>query len=159
MTFPGILLAMTLASILGPSVNNIIIAISATGWTATARLVRGQVLSLREREHITAARTLGCSSGHILVRHILPFLWTPLIVSTTFSLSGVILIEASLSFLGLGANSAIPTWGSLLFQGRTVLSEAPFLCMIPGVMIALLVWFFNFLGESLRDHLDPRFLH
>lgn len=156
MAFPGILLAMSLTSILGPSVHNIILAISITGWTGTARLVRGQVLSLRERDHVLAARSLGAGSIRMLVRHILPFLWTPLLVSSTFSLSGVIIVEASLSFLGLGANSSTPTWGSLLFQGRTVLTEAPFLSIIPGIMIALVVLAFNFLGDSLRDIFDPR---
>lgn len=156
MAFPGILLAMSLASFLGPSVNNIILAISATGWTSTARLVRSQVLSIREREHIVAARAIGASNPRILLHHILPFLWTPLLVSSTFSLSGVILIEASLSFLGLGANSSIPTWGGLLFQGRGVLEEAPFLSIIPGVLIATVILSLNFIGDILRDVLDPR---
>lgn len=156
MAFPGILLAMSLASFLGPSVNNIILAISATGWTSTARLMRGQVLSIREREHVTAARSLGAKDSRILIRHILPFLWTPLLVSTTFSLSGVILIEASLSFLGLGANSSIPTWGGLLFQGRGVLEEAPFLSVIPGMLIAIVILSLNFIGDILRDVFDPK---
>ncbi len=156
MAFPGILLAMALASFLGPSLYNVILSICATGWTSTARLVRGQVLSIREREHITAARAIGLRSPRILLRHVLPFLWSPLLVSTTFSLSGVILIEASLSFLGLGANTSIPTWGGLLFQGRTVLEEAPFLSLIPGVLIAAVIFSFNFIGDVLRDHLDPK---
>ncbi len=156
MAFPGILLAMSLASFLGPSLNNVILSISATGWTSTARLVRGQVLSIREREHIAAARALGLQSPRILFRHVLPFLWSPLLVSTTFSLSGVLLIEASLSFLGLGANTSIPTWGGLLFQGRTVLEEAPFLSLIPGVLIATVIFSFNFIGDALRDRFDPR---
>jgi len=156
MAFPGILLAMSLASFLGPSIHNIIFAISATGWTSTARLMRSQVLSLREREHVTAARAIGASNFRILVHHILPFLWTPLLVASTFSLSGVILIEASLSFLGLGANSSIPTWGGLLFQGRGVLEEAPFLSIIPGVLIATVILSLNFIGDILRDVLDPR---
>lgn len=156
MAFPGILLAMSLASFLGPSINNIILAISATGWTSTARLMRSQVLTIREREHIVAARAIGASNFRILIHHILPFLWTPLLVSSTFSLSGVILIEASLSFLGLGANSTIPTWGGLLFQGRGVLEEAPYLSIIPGVLIATVILSLNFLGDILRDLLDPR---
>ncbi len=156
MAFPGILLAMALASFLGPNVNNIIFAISATGWTSTARLVKAQVLSIREREHIFAAIAIGATSSRILKSHILPFLWTPLLVSSTFSLSGVILIEASLSFLGLGANSTIPTWGGLLFQGRSVLEEAPFLSVIPGVLIATVILSFNFIGDLLRDIFDPR---
>jgi peptide/nickel transport system permease protein len=156
MAFPGILLAMSLSSFLGPSINNVIFAISATGWTSTARLVRAQVLSIREREHVTAALSLGARNSRILIKHILPFLWTPLLVSCTFSLSGVILIEASLSFLGLGANSSIPTWGGLLFQGRGVLEEAPFLSVIPGVLIATVILSFNFIGDILRDVFDPK---
>ena len=156
MAFPGMLLAMALAAFLGPSTYNIILAISITGWTSTARIVRGQVLSIREKEHVLAAHSLGAKPSRIIIHHVLPFLWTPLLVSTTFSLSGVILIEASLSFLGLGANSSIPTWGGLLFQGRGVLDEAPFLSMIPGVLIATVILSFNFLGDFLRDIFDPR---
>ena len=156
MAFPGILLSMALASFLGPSVYNLILAITATGWTATARLSRAQVLSIKEREHVVAVNSLGASNLRILTHHILPFLWTPLFVSSTFSLSGVILTEASLSFLGLGANSSIPTWGGLLFQGRNVLEEAPFLSLIPGVLIATLILSFNFIGDILRDIFDPK---
>lgn len=155
MAFPGILLAMSLAALLGPNLNNLVIAISSTGWTSTARLVRGQVLSLSEREYIQAARAIGASSPRILFYHILPSLLTPLLVSISFSLSGVILIEASLSFLGLGAQGETPSWGALLNQGRTVLSEAPHLSIIPGMAIILIVLAFNFLGDGLRDHLDP----
>jgi peptide/nickel transport system permease protein len=156
MAFPGILLALSLSSLLGPSLHNLIISITATGWTSTARLVRGQVLSLSEREYVVAAKAIGASSFRTLVLHILPSLTTPLLVSTSFSLSGVILVEASLSFLGLGAQGETPSWGALLNQGRSALSEAPHLSIFPGTAILLVVLAFNFLGDALRDHLDPK---
>lgn len=156
MAFPGILLAMSLSAFLGPSIKNVIFAISATGWTSIARLVRGQVMSLREREYVLASHSMGAKSWRILLHHILPFLWTPLFVTCTFALSGVILVEASLSFLGLGANTNIPTWGGLLHQGRSVLNEAPFLSIIPGLLIASAILAFNFMGDTLRDFFDPK---
>lgn len=156
MAFPGILLAMSLAALMGPSLDNVILAIAATGWTSSARLIRGQTLSIREREYVTAARSIGASSGRILLRHIFPGTLTPLIVHGTFSLSGVIIIEASLSFLGLGAQDGALSWGALLGQGRTVLTEAPFLSIIPGVAMALLVMSLNFMGDAIRDILDPK---
>lgn len=156
MAFPGILLAMALASVLGPGVNNLVFAISATGWTSSARLMRAQVLSLREREFVTAVQALGGNDWRILFKHILPAAMPPLVVHGTFSLSGVILIESSLSFLGLGAQGGSPTWGALLSQGRTVLLEAPHLSLIPGLMLLLTVLALNFTGDALRDWLDPK---
>lgn len=155
MAFPGILLAMSLAALLGPSMSNIIIAISITGWTSFARLVRGQVLSLREQEYILAIKALGAKTPRILFLHLLPNVWSPLLVTASFSLSGVILVEASLSFLGLGASDVAPSWGGLLEQGRSVLIEAPRLSMIPGLLIMLVVLGFNFVGDALRDLWDP----
>ncbi len=159
MAFPGILLAMTMTSILGPSLHNVIFAIAATGWTSTTRLVHSQVLSVRERDYILAAKTLGAGPWRIMIRHIFPNILSSLIVSSTFSLSGVILIEASLSFLGLGASNASPSWGSLLNQGKNVLSEAPHLSVFPGICIAITVLALNFLGDGLRDFLDPKETH
>jgi peptide/nickel transport system permease protein len=156
MAFPGILLALALAAMLGPSINNIVLAITATGWTSTARLVRGQVLSFREREFVLAAKTIGATTPRILFLHILPSLWTPIVVQSTFSLSGVILVEASLSFLGLGAQNGPPTWGALLSQGRSYLAEAPHLAIVPGLAVITLVLALNFLGDAFRDLLDPR---
>lgn len=156
MAVPGILVAMVLSALLGSSANNIILAIAATGWTSSARLVRGQVLSLREREFVTASRALGASDVRLVVKHISPQILTPLVVHGTFSLSGVIIVEASLSFLGLGAQDGPPTWGALLGQGRTVLTEAPHLSIVPGLAIMLVVLALNFLGDALRDVLDPR---
>ena len=156
MAFPGILLAMALAAMLGPSRHNVILAIAATGWTSAARLMRAQTLSIREREYVTASRALGAKDFRLLWRHIFPATLSPLLVHATFSLSGVIVVEASLSFLGLGAQDGPPTWGALLSQGRTVLLEAPHLSIIPGSAIALLVLSLNFVGDALRDLLDPR---
>lgn len=156
MAFPGILLAMALAALMGPSLGNVILAMAATGWTSSARLIRGQTLSIREREYVTAAYSLGARSWRILFRHIFPATLSPLMVHATFSLSGVIIIESSLSFLGLGAQDGFPSWGALLGQGRTVLEEAPFLSLIPGLAMAALVISLNFLGDALRDILDPK---
>lgn len=156
MAFPGILLAMALAALMGPSINNVVFAIAATGWTSSARLIRGQTLSVREREYVVASRALGASGFRQVVKHIFPATLSPLTVHATFSLSGVIVVEASLSFLGLGAQDGAPSWGAILGQGRTVLTEAPFLSVIPGLAIALLVLALNFIGDALRDILDPR---
>ena len=156
MAFPGILLAMALAALMGPSLNNVIFAIAATGWTSSARLVRGQVLSIREREFVTASRALGATTWRLMGKHIFPATLSPLIVHATFSLSGVIIVEASLSFLGLGAQDGAPSWGAILGQGRTVLTEAPHLSIIPGGAIMLVVLALNFVGDALRDILDPR---
>jgi peptide/nickel transport system permease protein len=156
MAFPGILLAMALAAVMGPSMFNVILAISATGWTSSARLIRGQTLSVREREFVTASHALGATSWRVVLKHVFPATLSPLVVHATFSLSGVILVEASLSFLGLGAQDGPPSWGAMLNQGRTVLTEAPFLSVIPGIAIMLVVLALNFMGDALRDALDPR---
>lgn len=156
MAFPGILLAMTLTAIIGPSTTNIIFAISATGWTGTARLVHAQVLSLTEREYVASAHVIGASPFRIITRYLLPGVIPSLVVSATYGLSGVILVEAGLSFLGLGATDSYQSWGSLLNQGRTVLSEAPHLSFFPGLVIATLVLGLNFLGDGLRDLIDPK---
>ena len=147
---------MALAAMLGPSRNNVILAISATGWTSAARLMRAQTLSIREREYVVASRAMGAKDLRLIWHHIFPATLSPLLVHATFSLSGVIIVEASLSFLGLGAQDGAPSWGALLSQGRTVLLEAPYLSIIPGVAIATLVLALNFVGDALRDILDPR---
>jgi peptide/nickel transport system permease protein len=156
MAFPGILLAMVLAAVLGPSLHNIIFAIAATGWIASARLVRGQVLSLKEREFVVASRAIGASHFRTVFRYILPPIFPLLAIHATFTLSGVILVEASLSFLGLGPQSGAPTWGALLSQGKSVLTEAPHLTLVPGFAIAITVLSLNFLGDALRDAWDPK---
>jgi len=155
LAFPGILLAIAVTGILGPSLRNVILALSILGWTGFARLVRGQVLSLREREFVLAAKSYGASSVRILWRHILPNLMAPLLVQATFGMAGIILAEASLSFLGLGPQD-VPTWGGMLSNGVDFLLFAPHLSLVPGLAIMLTVLSFNFLGDALRDRLDPR---
>lgn len=157
MAFPGILLALTLTAIMGPSLYTIIFAIAVSGWTSTARLVRGQVLSIREREFVQASRALGAQSGRLIRKHIFPSILTPLIVHGSFSLSSVIIVEAGLSFLGFGARDSVLTWGGLLGQASQVeVDLAPHLALIPGLAIFVLVVGLNFLGDALRDALDPK---
>lgn len=157
MAFPGILLAMSLTALMGPSISTVIFAIAATGWTSAARIVRAQVLTLREREFVLAARAIGASKRSLMFRHILPQTLSPLIVHATFSLSGVIIIEAGLSYLGLGAQDGALTWGGLLGQGSEIqLNRAPHITIVPGVAIFLLVFALNFMGDALRDVFDPK---
>lgn len=154
--FPGFLIALAFAAMLGPSVRNLLFALSFTSWTAFARLVRGEVLHLREREHVQAARAIGAHSLRIMAFHIWPNLISLLIVQANFAMAATIIAESGLSFLGLGVPPSIPTWGSLLSSGRRFLSEAPHISFAPGVAIMLLVLGFNLLGDGLRDVLDPR---
>jgi peptide/nickel transport system permease protein len=155
LAFPGILLAIAIAGILGPSLRNVIFALSILGWTGFARLARGQALSLRERDFVLAAESYGAPAGRILRRHILPNVLPAIVVQATFGLAGAILAEASLSFLGLGPQN-IPTWGGMLASGVDYLLFAPHLSLVPGAAIALTVLACNFLGDALRDKLDPR---
>ena len=156
MTFPGILPAMVIASILEPSISSLIISMSITGWTATARLVRAQAQNTLQKEYIQAANALGCSKWHLILKHILPSCLTPLIVHATFSLSSVILTESSLTFLGFGPQNQYPSWGALLNEGRSVLIEAPHISLFPGLCILTLVLCLNFVGDGLRDYFDPK---
>lgn len=155
MAFPGILLALFMTAVMGPSLNNIILAICFTGWIGFARLIRGQVMSLKNFEHVEAARAIGLSDFKIISRHIFPFLSAPLIVHGTFSLSGVIIVESSLSFLGLGPQGQVASWGELLSQGKEVLIEAPSLTLAPGLAIVFTVLALNFVGDALRDYFEP----
>lgn len=156
MAFPGILLAIAITAVTGPALHNIILALAVTGWVGYARLVRAQVMSVRERDFVTAARSLGAGSPRILLRHILPNVMAPVIVQATFGLAGAILAEASLSFLGLGAPPGTPSWGAMLDEGTQFLLIAPHLSTFPGLCIMLTVLGFNLLGDGLRDRLDPR---
>lgn len=156
LAFPGILLAIFITAVLGPSLANVVFALAATGWTGYARLVRAQVLSLREREYVQAARALGASNPRILFRHLLPNTLGPILVQATFAIPGAILAEASLSFLGLGAPPGTPSWGALVDQGTQYLLVAPHVALFPGIALALVVLGFNFLGDAVRDELDPR---
>jgi peptide/nickel transport system permease protein len=155
LAFPGLLLAIAMVAVLGPSLTNVILALSLIGWVGYARLVRGQVLRAREFEYVQAARALGATTRRILARHIVPTALPAVTVQATLGMGGAILAEASLSFLGLGVQPPTPSWGTMLSYGKAHLLEAPHLTIFPGLAIAVLVLGFNFLGDGLRDALDP----
>lgn len=156
LAFPGMLLAIFITAVLGPSLGNVILALCATSWTGYARLARAQVLSLREREFVLAARAMGATDLRILFGHLLPNLLGPVVVQATFGIPGAMLAEASLSFLGLGVPPGTPSWGALVDQGTQYLLVAPQVALFPGLAIAIAVLGFNLLGDGLRDRLDPR---
>ena len=156
LAFPFILLAITIAGVLGPSPGNVILILAVGGWVVYARLARGQVLSLREKEFIEAARSLGGGHARILASHVLPNIASPIIVVGTFSVAQMILLESSLSFLGLGVQPPTPSWGGMLNDGRAYITVAWWLTTFPGAAIMLTVLGINFLGDWLRDLLDPR---
>lgn len=156
LSFPGILLAIAMVAFLGPSVRNLIIALSIIGWVGYARLMRAQVLKVREYDFVTAARALGANDFRILLKHILPNSIQPLIVQASLGMAGAILSEAGMSFLGLGVPEPIPSWGKMIDDSREFWFTAPHLFIFPGLMIALAVLAFNFLGDGLRERLDPR---
>lgn len=158
LAFPGILLAIALVAVLGPSLTNVILALSFIGWVGYARLVRAQVLRVRELEYVQAARALGAKTPRILLRHVIPATLPTVIVQATLGMAGAIIAEASLSFLGLGVQPPTPSWGTMLDAGRSHLFDAPHLTLFPGLAIALLVLGFNFLGDGLRDRIDPRII-
>ena len=151
LAFPGILLAIALAAILGPGIVDLVIALSAMGWTTYARLVRGEVLSLREREYVRAAETLGAGRGRVMLRHLLPAMAGPIAVQATFGVGGIVAAEAALSFLGLGALPPTPSWGNMLDAGRAFILVAPYLTMAPGIAIGFAILGFNLLGDGLAQ--------
>ena len=153
--FPGILLAIALMSVLEPRPANVVASLAAFGWVGYARLVRAQILSLREREFVTAARAAGARPGRVFARHLLANLLSPVIVEASFGTAGAIVAEAGLSFLGLGIQPPEPSWGAMLAEGRDFLLIAPHLTLFPGLAIALTVMSLNVLGDGLRDLLDP----
>jgi len=156
MSFPGILLAIAFVAFLGPGVFNLIFALSLGGWVGYARLVRAQVLAVREREFVEAARALGASDGRIIVRHILPNIIQPVIVQAAIGMAGAILAEATMSFLGLGVPPPTASWGAMLNDARSHLFDSPHLVLFPAAAVMLAVLSFNFIGDGLRDYLDPR---
>jgi peptide/nickel transport system permease protein len=156
MAFPGILLAIALVAVLGPSLTNVVIALSVIGWVGYARLVRSQALRAREFEFVQAARALGAGSPRIVLRHVLPTAFPAVVVQATLGMAGAIIAEAALSFLGLGVQPPTPSWGTMLDAGRSHLFDAPHLTIFPGLSIAILVLGFNFLGDGLRDRVDPK---
>lgn len=156
MSFPGILLAIAFVAFLGPGIFNLILALSLGGWVGYARLVRAQVLAVREREFVEAARALGASDLRIIVSHILPNIIQPVIVQAAIGMAGAILAEATMSFLGLGVPPPAASWGSMLNDGRSHLFDSPHLVLFPAGAVMLAVLSFNFIGDALRDYLDPR---
>ena len=156
LALPGILLAIAFAAFLGPGFQNLVLALAIGGWAGYARLVRAQVLAVKEREYIEAARALGAGGLRIFFRHILPNMLQPLLVQAAIGMGGVILAEATLSFLGLGIPAPAPSWGSMLNDARSHLFDSPHLVLFPALAMALAVLSFNFLGDALRDYLDPR---
>ena len=160
LSFPTLIIIITMASVLGPSIYNVMLAIGLLGWPPIARLLRGELLSLREREFIVGARAIGTSDLRLIFRHLLPNALAPVLVAATFGIAYAILIEAGLSFLGLGVQPPTPSWGNMLTdaQSLTVLESMPWLWLPPGVMIAVAVLSINFIGDGLRDALDP-YLH
>jgi peptide/nickel transport system permease protein len=156
MALPGILLAIAFVAFLGPGLLNLILALSIGGWVGYARLVRGQVLAVREREFVEAARALGASDLRIFLRHILPNIVQPLIVQAAIGMAGAVLAEATLSFLGLGVPPPTASWGAMLNDARAHLFDAPHVVVPPAIAVMLCVLCFNFIGDGLRDYLDPR---
>ena len=156
LAFPGILLAIALVAVLGPSLVNVVLALTVIGWVGYARLVRGQVLRAREFEFVVASRALGASTWRTLTRHVLPTALPAVTVQATLGMAGAILSEAALSFLGLGVQPPTPSWGTMINGGRVHLLDAPHLTVFPGLFLALVVLGFNFVGDGLRDRLDPR---
>jgi peptide/nickel transport system permease protein len=156
LAFPFLLLAIALMAFLGQGVINIILALMMSRWVQYCRVVRGEVLSLKEREFVTAAKALGGKDFYILLRHVAPNTLPSVTVVATFAMAVVIISEASLSFLGLGVPASIPTWGSMLSEGRSYMSRAPWLTIFPGMAIFITVFGINLLGDGLRDLFDPK---
>ncbi|NWF94292.1 MAG: ABC transporter permease [Syntrophaceae bacterium] len=154
--FPSFFLILTIVALLGPQIINIMIIIGVTSWMGTARFVRAEFLSLKERDYVQAARALGVKDRRIIFRHILPNALAPVFVSATLKVASAILIEAGLSFLGFGVQPPAPSWGNILTEGRTYIFDAWWLTVFPGLAILITVLSFNLLGDGLRDALDPR---
>jgi peptide/nickel transport system permease protein len=155
-SFPGILLAIAFVAFMGPGLGNLILALVIGGWVGYARLVRAQVLAAREKEYVEAARALGASDLRVMVRHILPNIMQPVIVQAAIGMAGAVLAEGTMSFLGLGVPPPTASWGSMLNDGRGHLFDAPHLVLFPALAVMLAVLAFNFIGDGLRDYLDPR---
>jgi peptide/nickel transport system permease protein len=158
MAFPSLILAIGLIAVFErPGLDKVAVVLIALGWTTIARVVRGETLSLKERDHVQAARALGVGHGAILFRHILPNALGPVIVTATIGVGSNMIAEAGLSFLGLGAQSPTISWGTMLADGQTFLTSAPWVAFFPGAALLLAVLGINLLGDALRDLQDPRF--
>jgi peptide/nickel transport system permease protein len=158
MAFPGILLAIALIAFLGPGLDRLIFALTSIGWVAYARLARGQVLKVKTLDFVEAARALGASDLRIFLSHILPNILQPITIQASIGMAGAILAEAALSFLGLGIAPPAPSWGAMLNEGRNHLFDAPQMVVFPSMALVMTVLSFNFLGDALRDWLDPKAL-
>ncbi len=156
MAFPGILLAIAFTAVLGPGLDHVIIALCLIGWTGYARLVRGEILALREKEFVHAAQALGGSPSRVILLHMLPNLLPPLLIQATFGMAAAIIAEGSLSFLGLGVQPPTPSWGSMLNEGRQFLLVAPHLTTFPGLAIMTAVLGLNLVGDGLRNRLEKK---
>jgi ABC-type dipeptide/oligopeptide/nickel transport system permease subunit len=156
LAFPGLVFAMALVTAVGPSLGAIIVIIAATVWASVARIIRGQVLSIKQRDYVEGARALGVSDGGIIVRHVLPQLTGVVLVYLTLNIAGTVLLEAGLSYLGLGIQVPTPDWGAMIASGQAYFQSAPWLFLYPGVALMLTVLGFNLLGDGLRDALDPK---
>lgn len=156
LAFPGLLLAIALVAFLGAGQGKLIVALCIIGWVGYARVMRGQVLKVREYDYVAAARALGASNMRILFTHILPNAIQPLIVQASLGMAGAVLSEASLSFLGLGIPPPAPSWGTMVEEARQFFSSSPHVLLFPGLAIALTVLAFNFIGDGLREYLDPK---
>lgn len=154
LAFPGILLAIALTAMLGPGLDHVVLALCLIGWTGYARLVRGEILALREREFVQAAHALGCAPRRVILRHLLPNLLPPLVIQATFGLAAAIVAEGSLSFLGLGVEPPTPSWGSMLNEGRQFLLVAPHLTTYPGLALMITVLALNLVGDGLQERLN-----
>ncbi|HTY80732.1 MAG TPA: ABC transporter permease [Candidatus Bathyarchaeia archaeon] len=156
LAFPVLLLGVALLSVLGPGLGNLILVLVVSGWITYARIVRGETLSLKQRDFVEAARALGALDRHLIWRHVLPNVWAPIAVVATFSVARTIIAEASLSFLGLGVPAPAPSWGAMLDEGRNYITTGWWLALFPGAAILIVVLVINLLGDWLRDVLDPR---
>jgi len=156
LSFPSIFLILAIQSMLTPNIYNVMIVIGATSWMGIARLVRGEFLALKEREFVEAARAIGASNMRIIFRHILPNSLAPIIVAATLGMAGAILTESALSFLGLGVQPPTPSWGNMLMDSQTYLLDAPWMAIIPGLFIVMAVLSLYFVGEALRERLNPK---
>ena len=156
LAFPVLLLGVAMLSVLGPGLGNLVLVLALSGWITYARIVRGETLSLRQREFVEAAHALGALDGRLIWRHMLPNVWAPIAVVATFSVARTIIAEASLSFLGLGVPAPTPSWGAMLDEGRNYITTGWWLALFPGTAILIVVLVINLIGDWLRDVLDPR---
>jgi len=156
LAFPGILLAIALAGLMGPSINNVVIALASVGWVGYARLARAQVLTFKTRDHVVAAQALGAQPMRIIVWHLVPLISAPLIVEASFGIAGVVIAEAGLSFLGLGVQPPAASWGSMIRDGARYMLVAPHMVVAPGIALMIVVLAVNLLGDWLRDWMDVK---